>query len=57
MQEDGVESVNLRYGEVDITRVTATDPYCGDYIYNTDFKPATMICAVSSASSCKPIIV
>ncbi len=49
LQDGGVESVNLRYGVVDITQVSSTIP-CGEYVYNTDFKPATMICAKGSTT-------
>ncbi|KAI9559858.1 hypothetical protein GHT06_013865 [Daphnia sinensis] len=47
--EGGLESVNLRYGEVDLVPMDSTTA-CGAYD-NTKFNFATMLCTVSSADA------
>ena len=48
-QDGGLESINLRYGVVDITPVTSTVS-CGDYVTGTEFITSTMACVMASAA-------
>ena len=49
-QDGGFESINLRSGEVDIEKKVSGET-CGDYAVDTEFKPATMICATNTAAA------